>query len=54
MQRIKEGQKDSNMVAPLPEPQVNPALQAFRQSLGMVNGNDNQVGLGGFAGGNGS
>ena len=54
MQRIKQGQKNTSLVAPLPEPQVNPAFHAFRQILGMVNGNDNQVGLGGFGGGNGS
>ena len=54
MNRIKESQKNIAMVVSLLKPQVDPALYSVRQGLGMMNGNDNQMGQGSFAGCNGS
>jgi len=38
------------MLVSLPKPQVDPAPYSVRQALGMMNGNDNQMGQGCFAG----
>jgi hypothetical protein len=52
--RLKESQQNIATVVSMPQPQVDPALYALRQGLGMMNRNDNQMGQGCFAGCNGS
>ena len=50
MNRIKESQKNNAVVVSLLKPQVDPALYSVRQALGMMGGDDNQMGQGCFAG----